>query len=56
MATTGRIWAESQKILLVVGGIRTGNLAISNVVVYPLSQAPTPRKLAYLHDSLVALT
>ena len=30
VATTGRIWAESQKIPLVIGGIRTGNLALSN--------------------------
>ena len=27
VATTGRIWAESQQISLVIGGIRTGNLA-----------------------------
>ena len=32
VATTGRIWAESQKIPLVIGGIRTGDLAISNDV------------------------
>ena len=29
VATTGRIWAESQKFPLVIGGIRTGNLASS---------------------------
>ena len=28
VATTGRIWAESQKIHLVIGRMRTGNLAI----------------------------
>ena len=33
-ATTGRIWAESQKIPLVIGGIRTGNLALSNDTRY----------------------
>ncbi len=32
VATTGRIWAESQKIPLVIGGIRTGDLAVSNDV------------------------
>ena len=32
VATTGRIWAESQEIPLVIGGIRTGNLALSNEV------------------------
>ena len=32
VATTGRIWAESQQIPLVIGGIRTGNLAVSNDV------------------------
>ena len=32
VATTGRIWAESQKIPLVIGGVRTGNLAVSNDV------------------------
>ena len=32
VATTSRIWAESQKIPLVIGGIRTGNLAFSNGV------------------------
>ena len=28
VATTDRIWAESQKIPLVIGGIRTGNLTL----------------------------
>ena len=32
VATTGCIWAESQKIPLVIGGIRIGDLAISNDV------------------------
>ena len=32
VAPTGRIWAETQKISLVIGGIRTGNLALSNDV------------------------
>ena len=32
VATIGRIWAESQEIPPVIGGIRTGNLAISNDV------------------------
>ena len=32
VATTGRIWAESQKIPLVTGGIPTGNLALSKDV------------------------
>ena len=32
VATTGRIWAKSQKIPLVIGGIRTGDLAVSNDV------------------------
>ena len=42
VATTGRILAESQKIPLIIGGIRTGNLALSNDVAQPLIQAPTP--------------
>ena len=32
VATTGRIWAESRKIPIVIWGIRTGDLAISNDV------------------------
>ena len=32
VATTSRIWAVSQKITLVIGGVRTGNLALSNDV------------------------
>ena len=32
VATSGRIWAESQRISLVNGGIRTGNLAVSDDV------------------------
>ena len=32
VAITGRIWAESQKIPLVIGEIRTDNLALSNDV------------------------
>ena len=40
VATTGRIWAESRKIPLVIGGIRTGNLALSKDVLnrYPRRQ------------------
>ena len=32
VATTGQIWAESQKIPLVIGGIQTGNLTLGNDV------------------------
>ena len=42
VATTGRIWAESQEIPFVVGGIRTGNLMLSNDVANRLSRRRRP--------------
>ena len=33
VATTGRIWVESQKIPLVIGGTRTGDLTVSDLAV-----------------------
>ena len=59
VATTGRIWAESQKIRnsLVIGGIRTGNLALSNDVTsngngcltaHPSTDAPSAACIVYV--------
>ena len=48
VATTGRIWAESQKMPLVIGGIRSSNLAVNNGFAQPLTQAPTPRYYYYM--------
>ena len=55
VATTGWIWAESQKIPLVIGGIRTGNLAISNDVPGTVYSSLGPWKMVVLHLRLIIL-
>ena len=42
VATTGGIWRTNSKSPLSSGGLRTGNLALSNDIAKLLNQAPTP--------------